>query len=73
MLVDGPLDILDHSCPILGYGSKMGIDATRKWKSEGFERSWPKPIVMSQKIQDVVSQKWNAYGFAGAVSELSKK
>jgi 4-hydroxy-3-polyprenylbenzoate decarboxylase len=73
MIVDGPLDILDHSCPILGYGSKMGIDATRKWKSEGFERPWPKPIVMTKNIQEIVDRKWNAYGFAGAAKELSQK
>ena len=27
------------------YGSKMGIDATRKWASEGFTRTWPTRIV----------------------------
>lgn len=63
MFVDGPLDILDHSCPILGYGSKVGIDATRKWRSEGFTRDWPQPIVMTQDIKELVSSKWNSYGF----------
>ncbi len=29
-LVRGPLDILDHSSPFLGAGTKMGLDATRK-------------------------------------------
>ena len=37
MFVEGSLDILDHACPILGHGSKVGIDATRKWRAE-FER-----------------------------------
>jgi 4-hydroxy-3-polyprenylbenzoate decarboxylase len=63
MFVDGPLDILDHSCPMLGYGSKVGIDATRKWRSEGFNRDWPQPIVMSQPIKNLVSQRWAEYGF----------
>jgi 4-hydroxy-3-polyprenylbenzoate decarboxylase len=62
MFAEGPLDILDHSCPILGYGSKVGIDATRKWKSEGFERNWPQPIEMSQQIKDLVSARWTEYG-----------
>ena len=36
--VDGPVDELDHAAPLTCFGSKMGIDATHKWKSEGFER-----------------------------------
>ncbi|HEY9677132.1 MAG TPA: UbiD family decarboxylase [Drouetiella sp.] len=63
MMVDGPLDILDHTCPILGYGSKMGIDATRKWRSEGFTRDWPQPLTMSDEIKDLVNSKWTTYGF----------
>ena len=63
MFVDGPLDILDHACPILGYGSKVGIDATRKWKSEGFDRPWPEPIVMSKDIRDQVDARWAEFGF----------
>jgi len=63
MFVDGPLDILDHSCPMLGYGSKVGIDATRKWKAEGFERDWPKPLEMTAEIQQLVASRWSEYGF----------
>jgi 4-hydroxy-3-polyprenylbenzoate decarboxylase len=72
MFVDGPLDILDHACPILGYGSKVGIDATRKWQSEGFTREWPQPIVMSKPIQDLVSERWAEYGFepSGALTKI---
>lgn len=63
MFVDGPLDILDHTCAILGYGSKVGIDATRKWRSEGFTRDWPQPLTMTSEIKDLVSSKWASYGF----------
>ena len=35
VITDGPLDILDHSCPQIGFGGKMGIDATRKGPGEG--------------------------------------
>jgi 4-hydroxy-3-polyprenylbenzoate decarboxylase len=73
MIVDGPLDILDHACPILGYGSKIGIDATRKWKSEGFDRDWPKPLAMSQSIQDLVTSRWAEYGFGAIERELKQK
>ena len=31
----GPVDQLDHSSRLPNFGSKMGIDGTRKWKSEG--------------------------------------
>jgi 4-hydroxy-3-polyprenylbenzoate decarboxylase len=63
MFVDGPLDILDHACPILGYGSKVGIDATRKWRAEGFERDWPAPLEMSEPVKSLVSARWQEYGF----------
>lgn len=62
MLADGPLDILDHASPIMGYGSKMGIDATRKWKAEGFTREWPTPIEMSDEVRALVSSRWAEYG-----------
>lgn len=62
MFADGPLDILDHACAIFGYGSKVGIDATRKWKAEGYTREWPAPIVMLQSMQDQVTRRWAEYG-----------
>ena len=43
-LVRGPVDELDHASPFPCYGSKMGIDATRKWPSEGYTRTWPPRI-----------------------------
>ena len=43
-LTKGPLDDLDDSCDIPSYGGKMGIDATRKWASEGYSRSWPERV-----------------------------
>jgi len=63
MFAEGPLDILDHASTLMGYGSKVGIDATRKWKSEGFEREWPKPIVMDRPVKKTVDEKWASYGF----------
>lgn len=64
MFADGPLDILDHASPLMGYGSKVGIDATKKWKSEGFDRPWPAPIVMSEAVTNLVNSRWSEYGFA---------
>jgi 4-hydroxy-3-polyprenylbenzoate decarboxylase len=54
----GPVDSLDHASRLPNYGSKMGIDATRKWASEGFARPWPDEIVMDAKTKALVDGKW---------------
>ncbi len=56
--VHGPVDELDFASRLPCYGSKMGIDATRKWKEEGFERPWPDPIEMSEEIKRRVDVIW---------------
>ncbi len=63
MVVEGPLEVLDHSAPTPLLGSKMGFDATRKWQSEGHNREWPKDIAMSPEIKEMVAKKWSEYGF----------
>ena len=62
MIVEGPLDALDHASPLPHYGAKMGIDATRKGPAEGHHRQWPEDIVMSEKIKKLVDEKWKSYG-----------
>ena len=62
MLAEGPLDALDHSSPLPHYGAKMGIDATRKWPSEGHRRQWPGDIIMSGEVKRLVDGKWDKYG-----------
>jgi 4-hydroxy-3-polyprenylbenzoate decarboxylase len=54
----GPVDSLDHASRLPNFGSKMGIDATRKWESEGFARPWPDEILMGEKTKSVVNSKW---------------
>jgi 4-hydroxy-3-polyprenylbenzoate decarboxylase len=56
----GPVDSLDHASRLPNFGSKMGIDATRKWESEGFARPWPDEILMDAKTKSVVNSKWKA-------------
>ena len=56
----GPVDSLDHASRLPDLGSKMGIDATRKWASEGFRRPWPDEIVMNTKTKALVDGKWKA-------------
>jgi 4-hydroxy-3-polyprenylbenzoate decarboxylase len=56
----GPVDSLDHASRLANYGSKMGIDATRKWSTEGFTRPWPNEIVMDAKTRALVDRKWKS-------------
>lgn len=51
----GPADVLDHATTQIALGSKMGIDATRKLRGEGFSRSWPPLIRMSEEIKKKVA------------------
>ena len=58
----GPVDTLDHAARIQDFGSKMGIDATRKWASEGFSRPWPDEIVMDHKTKAKIDALWGSLG-----------
>ena len=62
VLVDGPVDALDHASPLPQYGSKMGVDCTRKWPEEGFTRDWPEVIEMSTDIKKKVDALWPKLG-----------
>ena len=58
----GPIDVLDHSSRAFTYGSKMGIDATRKWREEGFTREWPNKIVMDAVTKQRIDAIWKDLG-----------
>jgi len=58
----GPIDSLDHASRLPNYGSKMGIDATRKWRAEGFERPWPAMIEMDGATKAKVDAMWAKLG-----------
>jgi 4-hydroxy-3-polyprenylbenzoate decarboxylase len=60
--VMGPVDSLDHSSRLPNYGSKMGVDATRKWPTEGFTRPWPEVIRMSPEVKSRVDELWKKAG-----------
>lgn len=59
----GPADALDHAAPFFTFGSKMVVDATRKWPEEGFQRPWPERIRMSPEVVARVDARWREYGF----------
>jgi 4-hydroxy-3-polyprenylbenzoate decarboxylase len=58
----GPMDTLDHAARMQDFGSKMGVDATRKWASEGFARPWPDEILMDEKTKARVDELWKSLG-----------
>ena len=58
----GPIDSLDHSSRLPNFGSKMGIDATRKWAAEGFTREWPPMIEMDKATKARVDAMWKKLG-----------
>ena len=58
----GPTDVLDHSSRSFTYGSKMGIDATKKWPEEGFAREWPTVIEMDPATKERVDAMWAQLG-----------
>jgi 4-hydroxy-3-polyprenylbenzoate decarboxylase len=58
----GPVDSLDHAARLPNYGSKMGVDATRKWPTEGFTRPWPEEIRMDEQTRKRVDAMWRSLG-----------
>ena len=62
----GPVDVLDHSSRAFSYGSKMGIDATRKLPEEGFTRVWPKVIAMDSDTKSRVDGFFSSLGITKA-------
>jgi 4-hydroxy-3-polyprenylbenzoate decarboxylase len=58
----GPVDVLDHASRAFTYGSKMGIDGTKKWPEEGFTRNWPTVIEMDDATKAKVDGYWASLG-----------
>jgi 4-hydroxy-3-polyprenylbenzoate decarboxylase len=58
----GPVDTLDHASRLPNYGSKMGIDATRKWAAEGFTRPWPQMLKMEPSVVARIDSIWKKLG-----------
>lgn len=58
----GPVDSLDHASRLPDFGSKMGVDATRKWPQEGFTRRWPDVLKMRPDVVSRVDELWKRAG-----------
>jgi 4-hydroxy-3-polyprenylbenzoate decarboxylase len=61
MVENTPIDYLDFASPVSGLGSKIGFDATHKWRGET-DREWGRPIVMSEEIRRRVDERWPEFG-----------
>ncbi|QLA16420.1 menaquinone biosynthesis decarboxylase [Desulfolutivibrio sulfoxidireducens] len=62
VMVDGPLDALDHASPLAFYGGKMGIDATKKGPEDGHHRPWPASLRMSPEVVARIDAVWGELG-----------
>ena len=56
-----PIDYLDFASPVSGLGSKMGLDATNKWKGET-SRDWGTPIAMDKDVVTRIDGLWSSLG-----------
>ncbi len=70
VMMPGPVDDLDHGSYNVAYGTKMGIDATRKSAAEGYTREWPPDIVMDGATRALVSKRWRDYGLDRIAASL---
>ena len=59
IIPEAPIDSLDHSTYKPNLGGKLGIDATKKWKEEGFEREWPDVVEMSHEVKEKIDAIWS--------------
>jgi 4-hydroxy-3-polyprenylbenzoate decarboxylase len=60
---NAPTDTLDPASPLPNLGSKMGIDATTKWKEEGYTREIQQLATVDDETFELVNNKWKEYGF----------
>jgi 4-hydroxy-3-polyprenylbenzoate decarboxylase len=58
-LTKGPVDDLDDAADLPAYGGKMGIDATRKWASEGYTRNWPARVATTDAAVRKAQEIWS--------------
>jgi len=63
VVVEGPVDDLDHAALRRRYGGKLGIDATEKGPLDAAGQEWPEEIVMSEEVRALVTRRWQEYGF----------
>ena len=61
-ILKGPIDVLDHATNEVGFGGKMIVDATTKWREEGYTREWPEVIRMDEEVKRKIDEMWDRLG-----------
>ena len=59
----GPTDVFDHSCSIIAFGGKMGIDATRKLEEETIPGAMADKVDVTRLKQEVKEMQAVVNGF----------
>jgi 4-hydroxy-3-polyprenylbenzoate decarboxylase len=62
VVLEGPMDDLDHAAVRHRYGGKLGIDATEKSAMDDLGQPWPEEIRMTDEIRQLVTRRWKDYG-----------
>jgi 4-hydroxy-3-polyprenylbenzoate decarboxylase len=62
MIIDGPMDDLDHAALRHRFGGKLGVDATEKGPLDDVAQPWPDEIVMTDEVRERVTRRWKDYG-----------
>jgi len=62
MILEGPMDDLDHAALRHRYGGKLGVDATEKGPLDDVVQTWPDEILMTDEIRERVTRRWKDYG-----------
>ena len=62
VIVDGPMDDLDHAALRHRFGGKLGVDATEKGPLDDVTQAWPDEIRMTEEIRARVTRRWKDYG-----------
>jgi len=62
VILEGPMDDLDHAALRHRYGGKLGIDVTEKGPLDDVTQDWPEEILMSEEIKALVNRRWKEYG-----------
>jgi 4-hydroxy-3-polyprenylbenzoate decarboxylase len=62
VVIDGPMDDLDHAALRHRFGGKLGVDATDKGALDDVTQPWPREIAMTDEIRERVTRRWKEYG-----------
>ena len=67
IIENAPTDTLDPASPLVNLGSKIGIDATTKWKEEGYNREIQQLVQVDGNTKSYVDKRWQDYGLPSNV------